>query len=253
MLRNGSGLPRQYSQHPHDEVAKLLQVGEQEIGSHVVVDLPVLAEEARLELDVCLDVVHQRRITKTQHAAQMALRDCGADRTWRRTDHTRRLAREGVLTPGPTRPVDRVLQPARNRAIELRRHEQHGIDIGNRLLKRPRDRWIVGVVVLAVQWQILDRYLGKFELWWRDAYQRLGEHAVDRSTRKAANEIADFVLGHEYLHSTGGSCCFALGARITHRLKGFKVHGSPARNVLGVRFWPKADIRSCISHGRFRG
>src|SRR5262245_29698138 len=69
-------------------------------------------------------------------------------------------------------------------------------------LKRPRDRWIVGVVVLAVQWQILDRYLGKFELWWRDAHQRLGEHAVDRSARKAANEIADFVLGHEYLHST---------------------------------------------------
>src|SRR5262249_50419787 len=149
MLRSGSGLPRQHCQHPHDEVAKLLQVGEQEIGSHFVADLPVLAEEARLELDVRLDVVHQRRITKTQHAAQMALRDCGADRTWRRTDHTRRLAREGVLTPGPARPVDRVLQPARNGAIELRRHEQHGIDIGNRLLKRPRYRWIVGVVVLA--------------------------------------------------------------------------------------------------------
>src|SRR5262249_627396 len=118
----------------------------------------------------------------------------------RRTDHPRRLAREGILTPGPARPVDRVLQPARNGAIELRRHEQHGIDIGNRLLKRPCDRWIVGVVVLAVQWQILDRYLGKFELWRRDAHQRLGEHAVDRSARKAANEIADFVLGHKYLH-----------------------------------------------------
>src|SRR5215813_1316765 len=230
MLRSGSGLPRQYSQHPHDEVAKLLQVGEQEIGSHVVADLPVLAEEARLELDVRLDVVHQRRITKTQHAAQMALGDCGADRTWRRTDHTRRLAREGVLTPGPARPVDRVLQPARNGAIELRRHEQHGIDIGNRLLKRPRDRWIVGVVVLAVQWQILDRYLGKFELWWRDAHQRLGEHAVDRSARKAPNEIPDFVLGHEYLHSTWWVVSLSRSdigwrtrCRIRQRLKGFKV------------------------------
>ena len=153
-----------------DEIAELLQVVAQELGSRVVADLPVLTEEARLEVDVRLNVVHQRRITKTQHATQMALRDCGADRTWRRTDHTRRLAREGVLTPGPARPVDRVLQPARNGAIELRRHEQHGIDIGNRLLKRARDRGIVGVVVLAVQWQILDRYLGKFELWRREAH-----------------------------------------------------------------------------------
>ena len=69
----------------------VLAVSTAAVRALMVVDLPVLAEEARLELDVCLDVVHQRRITKTQHAAQMALRDCGADRTWRRTDDTRRL------------------------------------------------------------------------------------------------------------------------------------------------------------------
>ena len=93
--------------------------------------------KAGLELDVRLGRVHLRRVAEAEHAAQLLLGDGGADRARRRADHRRRLARERVLAVGPARPVDRVLQAARDRAVVFRRDEQHGIDGRDRILELP--------------------------------------------------------------------------------------------------------------------
>src|SRR5688572_23679909 len=46
------------------------------------------------------------------------------------------LARKGVLAVGPARPVDGILQTARDRPVVLGRDEQDGVDRGNRILER---------------------------------------------------------------------------------------------------------------------
>ena len=123
-----SGIPGEGSVDAYDEQVKLRHVVAQELGRGFVRDFAVIGDQPGRELDVGLRRIHLRRVAEAQHAAQVLLRDGGADGARRGADHGRRLARERVLAVGAARPVDRVLQPARDRAVVFGRDEQHGID-----------------------------------------------------------------------------------------------------------------------------
>ncbi|SEO24236.1 hypothetical protein SAMN05216404_11512 [Nitrosospira multiformis] len=77
--------------------------------------------------------------------AQLALSQRRSDRPGRGANHTRGLVRERVLAPRAACPVDCVFKASRNRAIEFRRYEKYGIDIGYGLLEGTRDRWKVRI------------------------------------------------------------------------------------------------------------
>src|SRR6185369_977733 len=63
--------PGQNREHTHDEAVQFNHVVAQELGRLLVADLARGRDQPRLEMDVGLDVVHQRRVAEAQHAAQM--------------------------------------------------------------------------------------------------------------------------------------------------------------------------------------
>src|SRR5688572_12975115 len=168
-------------------------------------DLAFVVDEVRRELDVRLRRDHLRRGDGPEQAVKLALRDGRADLARRRADDRRRLADERVAAPGPAAPVDGVLERARDAAIVLGRDEQERLRRLERLLVRLRRRWIVGIVVVAVERQVPDRDLGELEAVGREAHESLRELAVDRASREAADDVTDLVRGHGFSslwHST---------------------------------------------------
>src|SRR3546814_2379224 len=69
--------------------------------------------------------------------------------------------------------VDRVLQAAWNRAVVLGRDEKDCLDGSDGILERPRGRWKVRVVVIAVERQILEGDLRHLQFRRRQPHQRL--------------------------------------------------------------------------------
>src|SRR3546814_4452783 len=98
--------------------------------------------------------VHLRRVAEAEHTAQVLLGNGRSNRARRCPDDCGRLAGEGILAVGTARPVDRVLQAAWNRAVVLGRDEKDCLDGSDGILERPRGRWKVRVVVIAVERQI---------------------------------------------------------------------------------------------------
>ncbi|MCY1540077.1 hypothetical protein D9M68_756910 [compost metagenome] len=159
--------------------------------------LPIVRDQAGLELDIGFGRVHLRRIAEAEHAAQVLLGHSRADGADRGADDSRWLAPEGVLPIGAAGPVNGVLQPARDRAVVLRGDEQHRIDIGNRCLEGPGDGGKVGVIVIAIERQIAERNLGHDQFLWCEPHQCQGKFAVDRAGGEAADKISDLVGVHE--------------------------------------------------------
>src|SRR5690606_29247898 len=89
----------EHREDPDDERLELLHEVPEELGRGVVGDLAGVGEQAGLELDVGLWGVHLWGVAEAQDAAQVLLRDRGADGADRRADHCRRLVGEGVLAP----------------------------------------------------------------------------------------------------------------------------------------------------------
>jgi len=114
---------RQHRINSRDETVELRHVVLEEFPCRFVVNLSVIVDQAAFELDVRLDRVHLWRIAERQNAAQMLLDDRSSNLSRRRPDEGRRFSRKRVLAVGPTRPVDRILQAARNRAVVLGRDE----------------------------------------------------------------------------------------------------------------------------------
>src|SRR5690606_23161733 len=159
-------------------------------------DRAVCVEHAVLELDVGLRRVHLRRVEEAEDAAQVLLADRGADRAGRGTDHARGDVRERVLAPGAAGPVDGVLQTAGDRAVVLRGHDQDRVGALDVLLEAAAGLGIVGVVVVAVDRQVVERDLAELELLWRELDQRPGQFPVDRFLRHAADQVTDVVGLH---------------------------------------------------------
>jgi uncharacterized membrane protein YccC len=101
-LSKVSGISRQGSVDPHDELMELRHVVRQELGRGIVGHVAVIGDQAGRELDVGLRRVHLRRVAEAEHAAQVLLPDGGADGAGRGADHGRGLARERILAVGPT-------------------------------------------------------------------------------------------------------------------------------------------------------
>src|SRR3546814_3727794 len=87
--------------------------------------------------------------------------------------------------------VDRVLQAAWNRAVVLGRDEKDCLDGSDGILERPRGRWKVRVVVIAVERQILEGDLRHLQFRRRQPHQRLCEFPIDRFFGKTADQITD--------------------------------------------------------------
>jgi hypothetical protein len=79
----------------------------------------------------------------------------------------------------------------------LGRHKEHRIDIRDRLLEGPRHGRVVGVVVRAVERQVANRNLGELHLLRLKLDQRVRELAIDRRLRDAADEVSNFIRGHD--------------------------------------------------------
>ena len=70
----------------------------------------------------------------------------------------------------------------------LGRHEQQRIYVAQRVLERARDGRIVGVVVVAVERQVLEVNLLEGQSFGRQLGQSGGELSVDRCLGETANE-----------------------------------------------------------------
>src|SRR5690606_41397719 len=105
---------------------------------------------ARSTLFPYTTLFRSRRIAEAQHAAQVLLGNRRADRARRGANHAGRLAREGILAPGPAGPVDGVLERARDGTVVFGRHEQHAVHVRDGFLETAGDLGIVVVVIVAV-------------------------------------------------------------------------------------------------------
>ncbi len=162
----------------------------------LVGDFAVAGERLRGIPDVGLGCGHLARVAEAEYPAQALLGHRRADLPGRRPDDGGGHLVERVLTPGPRRPVDRILEGARDRPVVLGCDEQDGVRVGNRFLECPGLGREVSVVVLAVERQIPDRDLGELEIVRCELDQRLRQFAVDRGGGEAPHEIADFVRAH---------------------------------------------------------
>jgi hypothetical protein len=72
-------IARQYGINPGDERVELPHEVLNELSCRLVCDVPVIVNQARLELDICLDRIHLWWIAECQNAAQMLLGDGGSN------------------------------------------------------------------------------------------------------------------------------------------------------------------------------
>ena len=117
------------------------------------------------------------------------------------------------MTAVPIPPGDAPMMPVGLRANEFFPHGRDaqsmaffsapGIDrlYSGETISRPSDASMsslrdVGVVIRAVQREILERDLGELEALRCQAEERLGERPVDRVTGEASDEVADPVRRH---------------------------------------------------------
>src|SRR5688572_26801080 len=105
-----------------------------------------------------------RALQKLSTPRRLCCATAGADLADGCPDHRGRDVVEGVLTPWAGGPVDGVLQGARDGAVVFRGDEQHGVGAVDRCLERVCLGRVVRVVVLAVQRQVPDGYLGELEV-----------------------------------------------------------------------------------------
>ncbi len=120
----GLGVPGQDLKDPRDKHAEFNHVVAQKFLRGFNSDLAGIRDEVRRELDVGFGGVHLRRVAKAEDTAQALLGYRSADRAGRCSDDRRRLAGKGILAVGAAGPVDRVLEPAGDRAVVFRRNEK---------------------------------------------------------------------------------------------------------------------------------
>ena len=65
--------------NPGDEAVELVHEILQELSSGLVGHVPVTGDQARLELNICLERIHERRVAECEDASQVLLRDRRAD------------------------------------------------------------------------------------------------------------------------------------------------------------------------------
>src|SRR5687768_10261200 len=112
-------------------------------------------------------------------------------------NHCGRLASKSILTIRATRPVNRVLETTRDRAIVLRRHKQYGINIHDTLCEPARGGRGVGIVIVIVQWQYSVADFSELQLvLGRKFDECVCEFAVDRFFGKTANDVPHLELSH---------------------------------------------------------
>ena len=126
-LRGPRSLPGQHRQNALDVVTELRHVVAQELLGLCFEIEPSSPKTSGENWMYASGAVIWRALQKLSTAAQALLGERRADRTDRGADHRGGDVVERVLPPGSRRPVDGVLQCARDGAVVLRRDEEHGI------------------------------------------------------------------------------------------------------------------------------
>jgi hypothetical protein len=112
----------------------------------------VLVRVADSQLDL-----HHARTGGAQDLAQLGLRPDGAEHPRARPDHRHGLVPQRARRLRARRPVDGVLQHARDRRVVFRCREQHEVGVGDRAAKPlDRRRALRAVVVLVIRWDRLE-------------------------------------------------------------------------------------------------
>jgi hypothetical protein len=162
----------------------------QESRRRVVGDLTIGSEDLRCVTDVGLWRGHLTGVAEAEDTAQALLTDRGTDRSYGCPNDGGYVV-EGVLTPGPRRPVDGIFQCAGDGLVVLGRDEEDRVGPVDRFLQCCRLRRVVAVIVRAVQRQVADEYLAEFQIVRGYADQGFGQDAVDGLRREAPDEVAD--------------------------------------------------------------
>ena len=107
------------------------------------------------------------------------------------------LRAKAFLPVRPAGPVDGVLERAGNRAVVLRRDEEHGVDRRDGVLESACDGREVGIVVVAVERQLAEAgsrcHLSSTGA---RSHQRQRQLAIDRGLRQAAHQISHTECRH---------------------------------------------------------
>ena len=120
---------------PRDQLAH--DVAER--GSLLRVEQPTVVAERRVRLSDRQLHLQDVRADDSKHLAGLGLRPHGAEQARGRPDDGDGLAAQRVFGERPRRPVERVLQRAGDRPVELRSGDQETVGRGDRAAQ-PRDR-----------------------------------------------------------------------------------------------------------------
>ena len=152
-------------------------------------------------LHVDLGLRHQQRVEELKSLTGCDLPNSSTDRTHRCTHNINRLTTDGVGSPRTTKPVDSILQTTRNRAIILRSCDQNRIGIFKDLLEVSSDLRVVRIVIRAVQRQLREISLNKFQISWSIGNHRTNQLAINGVRRQRTNDVSDLVSHRKSLSS----------------------------------------------------
>src|SRR5688500_8650914 len=133
-----SSLSRDDSEHSSQMGAELAHEVAQEGRRRVVSDLTIGCEDLRRVSDVGLRRGHLTGIAEAEHTAQALLTDRCADRPNGGANDGSGYVVEGVPTPRPRRPVDRILQRPGDGSVVLMSDEEDGVGPVNCFLQGGR-------------------------------------------------------------------------------------------------------------------
>jgi hypothetical protein len=151
----------------------------------------LLIDQTGLECDVGL--ASQEDHAQAGHdRAQMLLRQRGTDRTRRRAGDESRLVGPHALAVGARAPIDRIFQHGRNRAVVLRRDDQHAVRTGDLVLVAHDLGREISLEVLVEHGQVVDANEFGAEPAAAEPHKRLGEPAIDRLAPVGTDDHGDF-------------------------------------------------------------
>src|SRR5690606_6140484 len=179
----------------------------------------------------------------------MLLADRRADLPDGGADDRRRLVGEDVLAIGTTRPVDRVLERAGDRAVVLGGSRRAPRRPPRSPPERSGDGRIVFVIVPAVEGELRIGDLPELQVGRRETDERPSELPVDRLLRETADEIPHAVRAHWIFPRSGVSECGARGgcaplqSNRSRRARRAPRRGQPDGDVAPIQRPAPADAR----------
>ena len=140
-----------------------------------------------------LGLRHQQGVEEPKSLTGCDLPSSSTNRSHGCTHDINRLTTDGVGSPRTTKPVDSILQTTGNRAIILRSCNQNRVGVFKDLLEVSGDLRVVRIVIRAVQRQLGEISLNKFQISRSVGNHRTNQLAVNGVRGQRTNDVSDLV------------------------------------------------------------